>query len=135
MDYWLNIKKQIDCNDNKFTFGRTQEVQERYIRFKSNISNIYNHLIETLFNKNENLVFKENDFPYQFEDQENILHYLIWINPSNKKKINARNINKFLSDKILSLDLDILDYILFKNNSVNKSVETIEHYHVLFLVK
>ena len=63
-----------------------QEVQERYIRFKSNISNIYNHLIETLFNKNENLVFKENDFPYQFEDQENILHYLIWINPSNKKK-------------------------------------------------
>ena len=31
-------------------------------------------------------------------------------------------------------DLNIDDYILFRNNVVNKSIETIEHYHVLFKI-
>jgi len=119
-----------------FTFGRTQEVQDRYMRFKSNISDVYKHLIETLFANNENLVFKENDFPYKFDcEKGSILHYLLWINPQNKKKINERKLTKFLSENMLKLDLDIQDYIIFKNNVANKSVNTIEHYHVLFIVK
>lgn len=129
MAYWCFIKSQINCNDNLFTFGRTKEVQEKYIAFRSKIPNIYDYLMRNLFSKNENLVFKENDFPYKFDG--NIGHYVIWLNPNCNKKINKRQINKFLSSNILKLNLNILDYIIFKNNPINKSVETIEHYHVL----
>ena len=136
MEYWNYLKQKINSNDNMFTFGRTQEVQDNYMRFKSNISDIYAHLMESLFKNNEDLVFKKNDFPYKFDcENGNIIHYLIWINPNNKKKINMRKINKFLSENILRLDSNILDYIIFKNNIVNKSVDTIDHYHVLFRLK
>ena len=136
MDYWAFLKQEINCRDNMFTFGRTKEVQDRYIKFKSNISNIYSYLIKTLFINNQEIVFKDNDFPYKFDcEKDSIKHYLLWINPKNKRKINARRINRIISKKILDLEFDIVDYIVFKNNTVNKSVETIDHYHVLFRIK
>lgn len=136
MEYWSFLKTQIDCDNNIYTFGRTQEVQDRYIRFKSNISNIYKHLVETLFVNDEKLVFKENDFPYKFNCEEcKIKHYLLWINPKNKRKIKINNIKRFITKKILEFDYNIIDYIIFKNNIVNKSVETIDHYHILFRLK
>ena len=136
MEYWSFLKKQINCDDNMYTFGRTQEVQKKYIEFKSTIPNVYNHLVETLFRKNEMMVFKENDFPYKFNcDKDSIKHYLLWINPKNKRKIKIKNIQSFVSKKILEFDFNIIDYIIFRNNIVNKSVETIDHYHLLFRVK
>lgn len=136
MEYWTFLKHQINSNDNMYTFGRTKEVQDRYMRFKSSIPNVYNHLIKTLFKNNDEIVFKENDFPYKFNCEKNsIKHYLLWINPKNKRKLKNNNIKRFISKKMLELDLDILDYILFKNNTINKSVETIDHYHILFRVK
>lgn len=136
MEYWTFLKTKIDSDNNMYTFGRTQEVQDRYMRFKSNIPNVYNHLIETLFGKNDMLVFKENDFPYKFNcEEDSIKHYLLWINPKNKRKIKISNIKKFITKKILEFDFNIIDYIIFKNNIVNKSVETIDHYHILFRLK
>ena len=115
-----------------FTFGRTKDIENKYSQFREKTPNIYDHLFRTLFYKNDKLVFKENDFPYKFE--ENISHYIIWLNPKNNKRITQRQINKFLSENILKLNIDIQDYIIFKNNPINKSVKTIEHYHVLLRI-
>lgn len=132
MDYWSFIKSKINGDDNMFKFSRTKDVEERYSRFRSNVTNVFQHLMESLFQNDEEIVFKENDFPYKFDCK--ILHYIIWINPNNKKKITKNGINKYLCKKLLELDTSFTDYILFKNNPINKSVETIDHYHVLIKI-
>ena len=135
MDYWNFVKSQIKTDDNLFAFGRTTEVQNRYDRFKSNISNIFEYLIESLFPNNEEMTFRENDFPYNFDTNEKILHYLIWINPKKQDKIDKQKITHFLNVNKSKLEINIKDYIMFENNPINKSVKTIEHYHILFRVE
>lgn len=132
MDYWTFLKESINSEDNFVKFSRTKEVATKYEKFRKNISDINDYLNSKLFSNEKLLVFKKNDFPYKFNDK--ILHYLIWINPIIKK-INKKKLTSFLSKKLLELDESVLDYILFKNNIVNKSVESIEHYHVLLKVK
>ena len=131
MDYWNILKESIKGEDNLVKFSRSEETTLKYEKFRQDIPNIYDYLYSHLFSKGEILVFKKNDFPYKFDS--NILHYIIWINPSIKK-INKKKIINFLTKKLSELDQSILDYILFKNNIVNKSVESIEHYHVLIKV-
>ena len=132
MDYWTFLKESINSEDNLVKFSRSEETTLKYEKFRKNISNINDYLNSNLFSNGELLVFKKNDFPYKFDT--NIIHYLIWINPIIKK-INKKKIISFLSKKILELNESVLDYILFRNNIVNKSVEFIEHYHVLIRVK
>ena len=45
-----------------------------------------------------------------------------------------KEVEEFLLNSISENNLQINDYILFKNNLVNKSIEQIEHYHVLFKI-
>lgn len=129
MDYWNKLKISINCENNMYKFARSEEVTKKYDSFRENVSDIFEHLNHTLFNNGKILVFRKNDFPYKFDG--NISHYLIWINPIQKKIPNKSYLIKFLSTELMKLDLDIVDYILFKNNIINKSVDTIEHYHVL----
>lgn len=133
MDYWSFIKSKINGDDNMFKFSRTKEVEERYVRFRQNVTNIYQHLMESLFQNDEEIVFKENDFPYKFDCK--ILHFIIWINPNNKKNITKNKLERYLRKNLNKLDVSFTDYILFKNNPINKSVETIEHYHVLIKIE
>ena len=58
MDYWSFIKSKINGDDNMFKFSRTKEVEERYVRFRQNVTNIYQHLMESLFQNDEEIVFK-----------------------------------------------------------------------------
>lgn len=132
MDYWTFLKESINSEDNLVKFSRSEETTLKYEKFRKNISNINDYLNSKIFSNGDLLVFKKNDFPYKFDGK--ILHYLIWINPIIKK-INKKKIISFLSKKIVELDESVLDYILFRNNIVNKSVESIEHYHVLIRVK
>lgn len=133
MDYWNFIKSEINSDDNMFKFSRTKEVEERYFRFRRNVTNVYQHLMDSLFKNDEEIVFKENDFPYKFDCK--ILHYIIWINPNNKEKIKKKGLITYLSKNLNGLDISFTEYILFKNNPINKSVETIEHYHVLIKIE
>lgn len=135
MKYWLKIKNLIDQEDNKYSFTRDEETLKRYNKFKQNISDINEYLFNTLFkknisNENSDIIFKENDYPYKLP--KNIKHYLIWIRPD--KKYSWREVNDFLKKCIRNHNLNINDYILFRNNVVNKSIEQIEHYHVLLKV-
>ena len=135
MKYWLKIKGLIDPIDNKYAFTRDEKILETYIKFKQNIPDINEYLFNTVFtknskNENTNIVFKENDYPYKFP--KNIKHYLIWIHPN--KNYSRKEVEEFLLNSISENNLQINDYILFKNNLVNKSIEQIEHYHVLLKI-
>ena len=131
MHYWKNLKNVINPVDNMYSFTRDENVLKKYFAHKANIPNINNYLMKILFRNDDKIVMKENDYPYKLPN--NIKHYLIWIYPNEKYKyIEVENfLKKFIEN---NKDLNIDDYILFRNNVVNKSIETIEHYHVLFKI-
>jgi hypothetical protein len=132
MDNWNYLKTVIEPKNNYYKFKRDERILEKYNNFSKNIIDIHSYLMKTLFPKNEKITFKINDFPYIVGN--NVKHYLLWINP---------NINNFGFEEAEQIILDIIknqyvydvkDYILFRNNTVNKSVDYIEHYHVLLLL-
>ena len=62
----------------------------------------------------------------------NIRYYTLIYPNENYTHVEVENfLKKFIEN---NKDLNIDDYILFRNNVVNKSIETIEHYHVLFKI-
>ena len=132
MHYWKNLKNVINPIDNMYSFTRDENVLKKYFAHKANIPNINDYLMKLLFSNNDRIVIKENDYPYKLPI--NIKHYLIWIYPNkNYTHIEVENfLKKFIEN---NKDLNIDDYILFRNNIVNKSIETIEHYHVLLKLK
>ena len=131
MHYWQKLKHVINPTDNMYSFTRDENVLKKYFTHKDSISNLYSYLMKLLFKNNEKIVIKINDYPYKLPNKIN--HYLIWIHPNeNYTHIEVENfLQKFVKE---NKDLNISDYILFKNNVVNKSIETIEHYHVLFKI-
>ena len=67
------------------------------------------------------MYFCKNQFPYDIKE---VNHYLLWVNP--KYKISYETIYNYLQ-----LLLKGKMYIYFENSEVNKSVDSIIHYHVL----
>ena len=132
MNNWNHLKKSINPDNNLYKFQRKDEIEQNYKRFRMKITNIFEYLNNELFQDGKKLVFKKNDFPYDFDD--NIIHYLVWINPSIKHLPNKTQLKTFIEKEFQNLDRNICDYICFKNNIINKSVETIEHYHVLIKI-
>lgn len=132
MDYWQKLKSVIDPIDNMYFFGREEKVIEKYNKHKETIDNINEYLFKNLFKNGDKIVIKENDYPYKLPNK--ILHYLIWLHP--KEKITHDQVEFCLKEFLeKNKDLNITDHILFINNRVNKSIETIEHYHVLLKLK
>lgn len=131
MNYWNKLKSVIDPIDNMYKFTRDKTVLDKYLNHKKVIINLYDYLMKLLFKNGDKIVIKENDYPYKLPNK--IKHYLIWIYPNkNYTHIEVENfLKKFIEN---NKDLNIDDYILFRNNVVNKSIETIEHYHVLFKI-
>ena len=131
MHYWSKLKSVINPVDNMYSFTRDKSVLEKYFTHKESIVNLYDYLMKLLFKNGEKIVIKENDYPYKLPNK--IKHFLIWIYPN--KNYTHSEVENFLKNFIEeNKDLNIDDYILFRNNVVNKSIETIEHYHVLFKI-
>jgi hypothetical protein len=131
MHYWHKLKYVINPVDNMYTFTRDKSVLEKYLTHKESIVNLYDYLMKLLFKNGEKIVIKENDYPYKLPNK--IKHFLIWIHPN--KNYTHSTVENFLKNFIEeNKDLNIKDYILFRNNIVNKSIETIEHYHILFKI-
>ena len=70
--------------------------------------------------------FSENKYPYNIE--ENIKHYLFWINPKSNEILNIFKINSIIQNYLKK------PYIIFENLPDNKSVPEIKHYHVFFKI-
>ena len=109
---------------NHIKYHRVPHIQKEYDNYliyleKNNITikeYIINHII-----KDNIMNFCKNQFPYDIKE---VNHYLLWINP--KYKISYETIYNYLQ-----LLLKGKMYIYFENSEVNKSVDSITHYHVL----
>lgn len=123
---WNILSEFNENNPPKQSLGRSKYIEDKYSIFRNEIVNEYgsvsNYLNKTLFTNNEQFVLKQNDFPYNTSN--NIKHYILWINPKY---------NLYIDDIILKEKLELFfknKYVFFRNNSDNKSIPSIEHYHI-----
>ena len=149
---WSELQHSINFLENIYGFTRTVPIQKKYDEYLQTTTDFdSNALYESIMTNNlvinnkesfglENqFVFRPNQFPYDFGKNE---HYLVWIHPNCssqlKEKIFTKNgLNDIIDDLILlhndSLNhLERKERLLFRNASINKSVLSIEHFHVIF---
>jgi hypothetical protein len=146
---WNDLENAVDFLDNKLKFERTSAIQKRYDTFleylnKSSI-NVAEHIIKCelpidginsvgIENK---ITLSKNRYPYDFGDHS---HYLLWIHPDCDQKTKTNIFEKSSCHKIIfdlvhtnkSIENLNKKFIIFRNNPTNKSVQAIEHFHVIF---
>ena len=143
---WEDLDKAVDFLDNKLKFERKVEVQTRYDSFlakmKSEGKSIYNHIIDNEMKINSvdsfgvanEYTICRNKFPYDFGNHQ---HFLLWVHPECNKKTRETIFDKekcYHFVKEISLkNKSVLgsSFIIFRNAPINKSVQTIEHFHVI----
>ena len=120
-DFSIGLPKEV----------RTKETIEKYNKFKEKIKTENISIGEFIKNKyltDKLYSFNPNTFPYIIEN--NMLHYVLWISPLFKKKINDKIICKLIMDKMRELGYN--EYFCFENHITSKSVLDILHYQVFF---
>ena len=114
--------------------SRKDSVERAYNEWK--LKNTETTLYDKIFsNIKEDFVIRLNDFPYNLE--ENVLHYIVWLNPNQTKYNYNSVIDKNLLNKIKTVlynKHEIVDMIYFRNKSIHRTIKTINHYHVLVKV-
>jgi hypothetical protein len=143
---WNDLKRSVDFLENQLKFERKPNIQKKYDSFISKMKDSGKNLCEHILTDEMNLdrehsfgelnryVLSKNKFPYDFGNHH---HYVLWIHPNcdyhtksilfdkekcEKKIFNIIKLNSHLSDQ----------FIIFRNASKNKSIATIEHFHVIF---
>ena len=122
---WNYLSKFSLQNPPLENFSRDAITEKQYNLFKdtmkkNNIS-LNNHIINKYFSDNSKYKLLLNKYPYYTE--EDIVHYVLWINP----KFNS----EFNNEKVINiLDDNFNDYIVFKNLTKNMSIEGVVHYQV-----
>jgi hypothetical protein len=110
---------------------RTKETIEKYNKFKEKIKSENISIGEFIKNKyltDKLYSFNLNTYPYNIEN--NMQHYVLWISPLFKKKINDKMICKLITDKMEELGYN--EYFCFENHIKAKSILEILHYQVFF---
>ena len=82
---------------------------------------IEDHLINKLFNNNEQYKLIINEFPYWVNDAT---HWLLWFNLNynlNIKEKTEEIVNKYFPDK---------EVVMYENNESNKTIKEIRHTHI-----
>ena len=143
---WEDLERAVDFSDNKLKFERKLDVQTRYDTFlgkmKSEGKSIYNHIIENEMKINSIDSFGEpkqytvcrNKFPYDFGNHR---HFLLWIHPECNEKTREIIFNKekcyeFVKNVSATNNNELgSSFIIFRNAPINKSVQTIEHFHII----
>ena len=109
---------------NHIKYNRTELIEKKYEdhikNLKKNNIDISTYIIDTIIRDNI-MVMCKNSFPYNIPNTE---HYLLWINP--KYKISRDTVDAYVEKKVKNKM-----YICFENSSVNKSINSIIHYHIL----
>ena len=129
---------QYDKNPPKIALIRTKEIEQKYevhrdYLIKNNIK-IGDYINSKYFSnekENNKYCFVTNTFPYACED--NIQHYLIWINPKfNASFPDSLNSSKF--EPIVKMEVKKIfndsECIFFENAMEFKSVKAIRHMHI-----
>lgn len=149
---WNELQEQINFLNNVFGFTRIIQIQEKYDKYLKTTANLESNVLhkkimeknlkinnKSSFGIEEQFVFRKNNYPYDFGKNE---HYLLWIHPKCSNEIKEKiftqhGINDIIDDLLLKYDafLDHLqrkERLLFRNAPINKSVLSIEHFHVIF---
>lgn len=144
---WRDLSNAVEFYDNKLKFERKPFVQQQYDAFLKQLKDknlsIYDHILKneikfdgvTSVGVKGQFTICRNKYPYDFGNHS---HFLLWIHPECdesirdelfnenkcKKKIGeiAKEYPSILGDK----------FIIFRNAKANKSVLTIEHFHIVF---
>lgn len=134
MKCWDSIKKMHLNPPDKYYFKRLPHVESNYQEYILSSKNKYTSLNDMIFSKIFTDGYTENDlnwkltrnkFPYHLE--ENVDHLLLWIHPKNYYNLNE-------IENIISFELEnskYEDWIYFKNRKKLRSVDGIEHYHIM----
>jgi len=125
--YSWNFLKQFNFNpplNNQLK--RSTQIQKKYDNYQKNP---FNAIIfgRDLFYNNDILMFIKNRFPYNVDD--NIEHYILFINPKLKKKFTDINIYKIIKQRYVRNN----PFIVFENSPKNRSIKNITHYHIFIL--
>mgnify|MGYP001428048014 CR=1 FL=1 len=146
---WDDLENTIDFLDNMLKFERTPLIQSKYDNFlcqlKSSKIDVADHILKNeivIDNINSigiegKYVLSKNRYPYDFGDHH---HYLLWIHPDcdNDTKLNIfdkSKCHKIIFDLVhnySSISTINKKFMIFRNNPKNKSVQAIEHFHVIF---
>ena len=128
---WDTVKK-FHLNPPKIQLPREDSVIQRY---KENMSiikmthTIPEYIMEKYFSTGKKVILTANDYPYF--TTSNVVHYLLWIHPS--VVVDNGSIKELIIDK-MPLSLDCQEFIYFENDSHNKSILDIRHFHVFIRV-
>lgn len=106
---------------------RSKEILDKYNDLKIKENDIPKYIYNKyLINKKYNLV--KNDFPYLTDN--NVEHYVLWINQSYEKIITKEEIKNIIINKMKELQYD--EYIFYENHESVKTIHEIKHYQIFF---
>mgnify|MGYP001270520011 CR=1 FL=1 len=143
---WNDLKNSVDFLENQLKFERKSNIQKKYDSFirkiKESGNSIYEHILTNEMNLDNDqsigemnkFVLTKNKFPYDFGNHQ---HYVLWIHPNCDNQTKTRLFDREKCEKeiskIIKLKPDLSDqFIIFRNAPKNKSIATIEHFHVIF---
>ena len=143
---WNDLKNCVDFLENQLKFERKPHIQKKYDSFISKMKesgkNICDHILtnEMSLDDDQNIgeenkyVLSKNKFPYDFGNHN---HYVLWIHPNCDNQMKVKLFDKEKCEKeifkMIELKPDLSDrFIIFRNAVKNKSIATIEHFHVIF---
>ena len=148
---WTELQRMVIFDNNLLNFTRTEACQKKYDKYLSDTCHFDEEMLKQKIMKNlvidnkrsfgikNKFVFRENNYPYNFGNNK---HYLLWVHPDCEKDIKDRLtkktfLNEVIDDILLTYhnqlnELQRKERLLFRNAMVNKSVPSIEHFHVIF---
>ena len=134
MDNWENVKKyHLDPPEPK-VFNRLSHIEDDYQHYqkliKENNVSINDVVLSNVFGSLDDTVkwtIIPNEFPYYLG--ENIDHLLLWIHPTCS--FNTKQIETIINNELN--ETEYVEWIFFQNKKNNRSVDGIEHYHIMVL--
>lgn len=124
---FCDLKKYLHLDMNSYSMKR--ENTDNNIRYE-NMTDIerlkeIEEIKRQLFDKS--YIILPNKYPYWLE--EGLIHKIIWVNNKSKKKVIPEEIAiNHLIEK------GYKDFVIFCNSRDTKSVPSITHYHVIYML-
>lgn len=145
MEYtWQILKDNIVNGETSLDFQRKQDIQNKYFEAREYVKSLnfkkYSDFIKikhlgynSILNKDGCIVsrkikcslsymFVENEYPYYFNDNENIKHYLIWA----LKPLEYCEIVEILNES----NIKHCDWTWFVNSTLKQSIKDLWHCHI-----
>jgi hypothetical protein len=146
---WQMLKDNIVNGETSLDFQRKQDIQNKYYKargyvkslnfkkysdfikikhlgYKSNL-NKDGYIVSRKIKCSVSYMFVENEYPYYFNDNENIKHYIIWA----LKPLEYSEILHVLGKS----NIEFIDWTWFVNTSAKQSIKDLWHCHIFLKMK